>query len=175
LKVDSSYKSAKKNLKFILTLTKDKQSEENKDLFNSIMEKVFNLFSLNLLALISLLIFLGIIIYLNFIIIGYRNREKTVPIFITSILLFLLFLFLVLSFLKWKQFHSNKEAVLISSTAIGYSGPSEDFTRVFTIHEGMLFTVEKDIKGWSLVKLSNGIGGWIQTDSYERIKFLSNK
>ncbi|HHE38945.1 MAG TPA: SH3 domain-containing protein, partial [Candidatus Cloacimonetes bacterium] len=64
----------------------------------------------------------------------------------------------------------SSEAVLISQSAVGFSGPSNEFTRVFTIHEGMIFDIEKEENNWSLIKLTNGLGGWIESKNLEKIK-----
>lgn len=170
LKVKSNHEAARRNLKYSLTFTKDKQGSGSEDVIKSFWEKAFEALSINLLALISIIIFSLIILLIVLMIIRYHNREKTVPAFITVVLTVFLVLFLVLSFLKWKEYHNEDEAVLLSSSAIGYSGPSEDFTRVFTIHEGMIFQVEREESGWCLIKLANGLGGWIETDTFERIK-----
>ncbi len=170
LKVESDHKAARRNLDYALTFTKDKQDSENENVIRSFWQKAFDVLSINLLAIISLFIFVLIIMLICFMIIHYRNREKTVPIFITTVLIFLFLAFLIISLLKWQEFHKTDEAVLLSISAIGYSGPGEDFTRVFTIHEGMIFTIERDEENWSLIKLENGLGGWIKKDTYVRIE-----
>ncbi len=170
LKVESDHKAARRNLDYALTFTKDKQNSESENVIRSFWQKAFDSISINLLAIISLLIFVLIIMIICFMIIHYRNREKTVPIFITTVLIFLFSAFLIISILKWQEFHKTDEAVLLSTSAIGYSGPGEDFTRVFTIHEGMIFTIERDEENWSLIKLENGLGGWIKKDTFVRIE-----
>lgn len=170
LKIESDHASARKNLEFALTLTKDKQEIGSEDVIRSFWEKLFDSLSINLLAVIAIMIF-GIIILLTcFMIIHYRNRERTVPIFITTVLIFFLLIFLLLGFLKWRAYHFLNEGVILTPSAIGYSGPSEDFTRVFTIHEGMIFEIEREEGNWSLVKLPNGLGGWVHKEAFELIK-----
>ncbi|RLC51737.1 MAG: hypothetical protein DRZ79_02330 [Candidatus Cloacimonadota bacterium] len=170
LKVNSSHRAAERNLKYALTFTKDKQTIEKEDSISLFFHKLFNFFSLNLLAIILLILFLLIIFIINLIILRYRETEKTVPVFFLFVFISLFVLFAILGYLKWKHFHGENEAVLLSQSAIGYSGPNEDFTRVFTIHEGMIFTIEKTENGWSLIKLPNGLGGWIKNDNFERVK-----
>jgi len=169
LKVNSSLQPANRNLKYALTFTKDKQTLEKEDSISLFFHKIFNLFSLNLLAIILFILFVLIIFTINLMILRFRGREKTVPVFFLFIFITLFILFGILGYLKWKNFHSVNEAVLLSQSAIGYSGPNEDFTRVFTVHEGMIFTLEKTENGWSLVKLPNGLGGWIKNDTFQRV------
>jgi len=170
LKVRSDHQAARRNLEYALTFTKDKQNSENESVIRSYWLRAFDSISINLLAIILLLIFALIIILICLIIIRFRNRERTVPIFITTILIIFFSAFLIISVLKWQEFHKDDEAVLLSTSAIGYSGPGEDFTRVFTIHEGMIFTIERSEENWSLIKLENGLGGWIKKDTFVRIE-----
>jgi len=170
LKVNSNFKPAQRNLKFALTLTKDKQTQDEQDIIQSFWKKTFNFFSLNSLAIISFFLFIIIIIFINITIFSYRHREKTVPVFFISIFTVFLISFLIFGFIKWKSYHHSSEAVLISQSAVGFSGPSNEFTRVFTIHEGMIFDIEKEENNWSLIKLTNGLGGWIESKNLEKIK-----
>ncbi|MDP8201676.1 MAG: tetratricopeptide repeat protein [Candidatus Tenebribacter burtonii] len=170
LKVRSDHQAARRNLEYALTFTKDKQNSENESVIRSFWLKTFDSFSINFLAIIILAIFLIIIILISIMIIHYRNRERTVPLFLTTIFIFLFLAFFIISILKWQEFHNDNEAVILSTSVIGYSGPGEDFTRVFTIHEGMIFTLERDEDNWSLIKLENGLGGWIKKDTYIRIE-----
>ena len=143
LRVRSDHHAARRNLDYALTFTKDKQNSGNESVIRSFWLKAFDSLSINLLAIITLALFMTIIVLLSFMIIHYKNREKTVPLFMTTIFIFLFSVFLIISILKWQEFHSDDEGVLLSTSAIGYSGPGEDFTRVFTIHEGMIFTIER--------------------------------
>ncbi|MDA3814217.1 MAG: hypothetical protein PF570_08195, partial [Candidatus Cloacimonetes bacterium] len=170
LKVRSDHKAARRNLEYALTFTKDNQNSENESVIRSFWLKAFDSISINLLAIITLLFFAILIILISLIIIHFKNREKTIPIFITTILIIFFSALLIISALKWQDFHNDDEAVLLSNSAIGYSGPGEDFTRVFTIHEGMIFTIERNEENWSLIKLENGLGGWIKKDTFVRIE-----
>ena len=170
LKVKSNHEPARRNLEFVLTFTKDKQDSGSEDVIRSFWKRLFDSFSINLLAVITIIIFSLIILLICLTILFYREREKTVPLFITTILIFFLFIFLILSLLKWRDYHIENEGVLLALSAIGYSGPSNDFTRVFTIHEGMTFEIERQENDWCLIKLPIGLGGWIKIETFERIK-----
>lgn len=169
LKVNPNNKKARKDLEYSLTLTKDKQRIENKSMAEKTILRIYNYFSPNLSAIISLLFFLGIILTLNIMILNFKGREKTVPIFIMIILIIFFIGFSTISYLKWKNFHNITEGVLLTSTEAGYSGPSEDFTRVFTIHEGMIFKIEKSDGDWCQIQLNNGLGGWIRNEAIGKI------
>ncbi|MDO9577208.1 MAG: tetratricopeptide repeat protein [Candidatus Cloacimonadales bacterium] len=169
LKMQSNHEAARRNLQYALTFTQDKQGTESEDVIRSFWTKSFDALSINLLTILVLAIFAAIVLMICLMIIRYRQRERTVPIFITTILTFFLIIFIILGMLKWKAFHDHNEAVLLAASAIGYSGPSEDFTRVFTIHAGMIFVIERQENDWSLIKLSNGLGGWVLSSTFEKI------
>ena len=169
LKERSNHEAARRNLNYALTFTQDKQGTDSEDVVRSFWKKTYDALSINLLAILVAVFFVAIVFIVCLMILRYRNREKTIPIFIMVILVFFFAAFTLLSVLKWHGYHSARDAVLLAKSAIGYSGPSEDFTRVFTIHEGMIFEIERSENNWSLIKLSNGLGGWIQSSAFEKI------
>lgn len=169
LKEKSNHEAARRNLIYTLTFTQDKQDFNSDDVVRSFWKRTYDSFSLNLLALLVLIFLAALILVICLMILRYRNREKTVPIFICTILIIFLLGFALLGFLKWQDYHNSQQAVLIASSAIGYSGPGTDFVRVFTIHEGMIFDIERTENSWSLIKLENGLGGWIKANTYEKI------
>ena len=61
------------------------------------------------------------------------------------------------------------EAVILQSEVPAFSGPNAENTHIFTIHEGTKVTVVRNQEEWSLIKLSSGAGGWVRSDSFERI------
>ena len=58
-----------------------------------------------------------------------------------------------------------QEAVILDQEAVGRSGPGTDFLQVFTLHEGAKVTLERMEGNWWLVRLSNGIGGWLPANA----------
>ncbi|MFO7897329.1 MAG: tetratricopeptide repeat protein [Candidatus Cloacimonadales bacterium] len=165
LKIDSAHAKAQRSLEFLLTQTRNKQSAEADNLLVKFTSDFINSISVNLLAILALLLSSLIIFTIHIIIHRYARRERAVPYFFITILIALLIPVLLLSQLKLARRNAADEAVLLADTAIGYSGPSPDFTRVFTIHEGIILEVERQQDNWTLVKLPNGIGGWITSES----------
>jgi tetratricopeptide (TPR) repeat protein len=169
LKIDQDHKPSRRNLEHVLTFTQDKQMEDEADLISSIWLKLQNSLSLNTLALILLALLILAVILLALMITRFRHRENTSMVFSFSIILIFLIIFSVISYVKFSARSGESEAVLISTSAIGYSGPGEEFTRVFTIHEGMIFEIEKSESDWSLIKLPNGLGGWIKQSNFLKV------
>lgn len=170
LKLDSTNKKAARNLTFLLTQTKDKQIITEQDSLFKFFSNIFATISLNSLAIASLIIIAFIILLIHIVIHQAAGKERTIPYFMITILSVFLIIIAIFSSIKINILHNNNSAVLLADTAIGYSGPNTEFIRVFTIHEGMIFEIEKEQDGWALVKLSNGVGGWIINNSFAKVK-----
>lgn len=166
LKLDSRHQGAQRNLEYVLSLTQDKLMSTEPDLLAALWQKMLSSLSLDFLAVIILFLIIGLILTINIMIWRYRGRDKSVPVFITTLILIFLAVMIFLTSIKWQQYSAEEEGVLLAASAIGYSGPSEDYTRVFTIHEGVVFEIERSEDDWSLIKLPNGLGGWIRKDAY---------
>ena len=61
------------------------------------------------------------------------------------------------------------EAVIMGSEVNAYSGPGEDNTHIFIIHEGTKVVIERSQNSWNLIRLRSGAGGWIKADAMEDI------
>jgi len=64
---------------------------------------------------------------------------------------------------------NQREGVLIKQEGNVMSGPSPDYTLVFTIHEGMDFRILEERKDWARILLPNGMEGWLQTEGIGEI------
>lgn len=73
--------------------------------------------------------------------------------------------------LTYRVYSENavSEAIVITDEVTGRSGPGDDYLLVFTIHEGTKVTIERVEERWVLVRLPNGIGGWLPGNSMEII------
>ena len=56
------------------------------------------------------------------------------------------------------------EAVVTASEGQARSGPDRGQTPVFVVHEGTRVAVERREGEWILVRLANGLGGWLPAD-----------
>jgi tetratricopeptide (TPR) repeat protein len=169
LRLNSAHSSAQKNLQLALTLTRDQQYLAQGGFIGNLINSIMDFLTLDRIALLILLFLVlsaGLLYYIWF---SHTEDERHLPVFILIILLSLLLLSITIGIVKYHQYVSHKTAVLVIPSEVGYSGPGTDFTRVFTIHEGMIFSIEKDEDSWSQVKLPNGLGGWIPGTSSVRI------
>ncbi|MBN1291976.1 MAG: hypothetical protein JXB48_09065 [Candidatus Latescibacteria bacterium] len=95
---------------------------------------------------------------------------KRTTIIIAAILSFTLFL-VSTGILIEKVHHRSAviEAVILAEDAHAYSGPGEDNTHIFTVHEGTKVEIQRHQDSWSLVRLKSGAGGWILSNVMEKI------
>ena len=85
--------------------------------------------------------------------------------------LFLL-LFLLTSLLNAVQIYrqtSSQEAIVSAQEAAVTSGPGDDHSTLFEVHEGLKVRIRNEVKGWMQVSLENGWSGWIKSDALGRI------
>ena len=168
LLLNSSHSPARKNLDFVLTITRDSQAQQNENLLNNMIIKAFYYFSLNTLLFIILIIITLIIAIIH---IQWRmvNSDRTILRFTNFILLFILLIFIGLAGTRYHLINVD-EAVITNDTVYVYSGPSENFTRLFTIHEGTVCKIQREEAGWTQMTTMSGFSGWINSDTYLKIK-----
>jgi hypothetical protein len=67
----------------------------------------------------------------------------------------------------WEK--SVSRAVILAPAVDARSGPGEDYTKIFTAHEGTTVRIRQQREGWYLIALPNGLGGWIPQPAAELI------
>lgn len=90
--------------------------------------------------------------------------KRIVKIFLV-ILAVIFFLVTVTEVMRIRDFYTDDSAVILDETVIAYSGPSDDFPQVFTIHDGLKVSIERFDNDWVLIKLPSGNGGWVLTST----------
>jgi tetratricopeptide (TPR) repeat protein len=58
-----------------------------------------------------------------------------------------------------------EQAVVLRARVDVLSGPGEDHTTLFTVHEGLRLEVRDRQGAWSRVSLDNGLSGWVPADT----------
>jgi tetratricopeptide (TPR) repeat protein len=60
-------------------------------------------------------------------------------------------------------------AIVMQDKADVRSGPAEDNTVLFTVHEGTILEVHNHLEGWYQVSLPNALSGWIPEIAVEKV------
>lgn len=155
------------NLRFVNAHKEDKSPEEDVNLPTRLLSSAYRVLSANVLAVLSsislFLMSAAAVLWL------YSIPRRSLSIGL-----------LVLagvglcgsgSLLTYRVYNetSASEAIVLADEVQGRSGPGNDYLLVFTIHEGTKVAVERLESRWYLVRLPNGIGGWVPGETVERI------
>jgi len=159
LKIDINNNQYQKNLLIVQSLLKDKSSRPTN--FESMIKKIDGLFSLNVLAIILLVLFIATLV------LGIASIFKYYYGYLALFLLLVMTGFASFSYHKYSKISSN--GVLLVGSSDGFSGPSKEYTKVFTIHTGNIFKILEYKDLWCKIELQGGLVAWIEIRGLEKI------
>ncbi len=157
------------NLKFANSKKIDRIQKAEFNPFTRIILFIYNLFSINTLFAFTYFLFLILTASLLFKWF-YKNISLQIInqiVFKYAGITFIILLFLLI--IKTNQIKSIQNAIILSSEIKVKSGPSNDYTDIFTLHEGTKVRIRKINKDWILITLPNGYSGWIKKNNLEKI------
>ncbi len=64
---------------------------------------------------------------------------------------------------------TQTHAIVLQERVDVLSGPGEDNTTLFTVHEGLKVRIEAEQGSWYQVSLDNGLSGWVPDAMLGRI------
>ncbi len=155
------------NLRFVNALKEDRNPDEGVNIPTRILLSVYRLLSADVLAALSSICLLVMSAAAVFRLYSSSRRSLWMG------LVVLMGLGLCGSgALLTYRVHSEasvSDAIVLADEVQGRSGPGDDYLLVFTIHEGTKVAIERVEDRWYLVRLPNGIGGWVPGNSVEKI------
>ncbi len=165
---NSAHRLARKNLSFALKFTRDKQDYDQQNFLTGIILVFYNSLSLNMLSWILLILIILIVFMWHLLVRNNSENEITIRFLLVNTVI-LTFFIMIWCGMRYYHYENNNEAVVLASTVNGYSGPGEDFTKLFTIHEGLIVKLVKQEQGWTQISLPNGFSGWVRSSIYKPI------
>ncbi|MFZ0392146.1 MAG: tetratricopeptide repeat protein [Calditrichia bacterium] len=66
--------------------------------------------------------------------------------------------------IRFQDYHSNRQAVLLEPAASVFSAPDDNSTQVFVLHEGVTVELEEQRDTWMKISLPDGKSGWLNSD-----------
>ncbi len=72
-------------------------------------------------------------------------------------------------YVKVVQDRERKTAVVIEPEVPVFSGPTDETTLQFKVHEGTVVGVREERKGWMRIGLPGGLSGWVPASSVEKV------
>jgi len=152
------------NIAMLMASIKDKE-EVNRSFVETLLRKIYYAFSINLLGVLVLVTFIIMMVFIIILIMSNSIMLKRIVKILLVIFAVIFFLVTMTEVMRIRDFYAEDSAVIIDETVIAYSGPSEDFPQVFTIHEGLKVSIERFDNDWVLIKLPSGNGGWVVATS----------
>lgn len=157
-------KKLNENIAMLMASMKDKE-DIDRSFVETLLRKIYYTLSINLLGVLVLISFIIMMAFVVILIMSRSALLKRIAKILLVIFSVIFFLVTVTEVMRIRDFYAEDSAVILDETVIAYSGPSEDFPLVFTIHEGLKVSIEKYDNDWALIKLPSGNGGWVLVTS----------
>lgn len=170
LRLNSNHKDAKNNLDYVTGRSLDREMYAQTSFLSGMFQKGFDFFSLNALAIIALLLLIITVLCIHWLLRLGSDQDKIVPVMWLTIFGFIFLVSATMLGLKYKDFHNSNKAVVIEPMVDGNSGPGTEYSKIFTIHSGLIVHITRIDKDWALITLPNGGAGWIRVSSIEKVK-----
>ena len=157
------------NLRFANAVKMDKDLPENEYVLLRRILSLPHFFTVNELSVFcSTLLFLIAAVVIVWI---FRKFHFPVLLIFSEIVLGLLLVLGVAS-LSANVYRDDglRTAIVMDPEVNAMSGPSEDQTKVFVLHEGTKVWIERMEGAWVLIRLANGAGGWIRSETVEEVR-----
>ncbi len=170
LRLNSNHREARNNHTYVLAKSADRELYGEPDFIGNLFRGILDFFSLNLLAVLTLIMLLLTTGCLHWLMHLPPDRERNVPVLWLLITGFLLLTFGVMLGLKYHLFQDSSKAVVMEKQLEGFGGPGSEFGKLFTVNEALVVHIDRTDKDWALITLPNGGAGWVQTSGLERVK-----
>lgn len=156
------------NLRFVHLLKVDQDPPSDRGFLLGFLSRLYGWFRVNELTIaVSVLYFLLMGLGMVWVV-GKRTYRSL----LSTLLIVCGVLFILVGTMLAFTIHARmfvQEAIVMSREVDVHSGPGEEHTTMFTIHEGTKVTIERQSGDWALIRLKHGIGGWIRAAAVERI------
>lgn len=148
------------NLKLANVKVKDRIEVPPDSFVIKIHKKVINLFSLPVWSIIFSLLLLTAAILFFVQNLTPKLKIKAITNMIISLMLIAVFtLYPIYS--KYSMEELTKKGVLVDSDGDVYAAPDAESTKLFSLHEGIVFTILGSDGNWVKIELIDGKQGWI--------------
>jgi tetratricopeptide (TPR) repeat protein len=149
------------NLDLAQQFIEDKIIIPHQNIFERILIKYYNFFSLRELAFITSIFFgSGFLLFFLMVLSNSRNTWFFC-VSIGVLLMFIMSIFLITTLVKVKEYKSEEYGIILSDKIDVKSGTQDTYTTVFTLHEGTKVQIRESRDNWYFISLPNGMNGWI--------------
>lgn len=165
-KLKPENKKIKNNLQVLKANLKDKIEEPKPGFIAKSINKINNNFSLNFISIVLLIVWFCLFLTIAMII---SNRFEKKP-FYYSLGISILLLVIVFSvYNSKKQYVEKNEAIVFVEEVEIFSEPSTGSAVLFKLHSGTKVSIEESQSGFYHISLPNGMNGWANIRSFNKI------
>lgn len=154
------------NLQFARQYTIDKIEITGQTILLDYINRFFDSFSLNEIAVVAALFYLltAVFVLVRFI---YRWYYMPTPIFVAVVVIFVIAG--IFTAVKVDRDVLTRKGVVLAEQVEVKSGPDEDFKSKFTAHAGLTFNIDREESGYYWVNFENRLKGWIRKQAATEI------
>ena len=165
LKLDPNNEDTRHNIETAKLFLTDKIESVPEVFIKTWWNKLSNMFSINVWAVISL-IALGILLISLFFYLTAKTRGLKKSMFFIGIFMIILTICsFSISTKKYNYFKSQNEGIVITPTITIKSSPSSSSVDLFVLHEGAKVMVLDKTDQWEKIKIANGSIGWLPSSA----------
>ncbi len=166
--LNSAHKLAKENLAYINSLIPRETPESPAPYLVRLFLDIYDFFSLNRLAAITLALALLASLCLHWLLHWPPGKERGLPVLILSVAGVLFLAFFGALLVKRHRFVNNRKAVVISQDTEVFATPSLR-RRLDSLPEGAIIEVRETREGLANVILSDGTNCWVEDANIARV------
>jgi tetratricopeptide (TPR) repeat protein len=83
--------------------------------------------------------------------------------------IFLIFLYFFFSWGAWRTVLGGRGAAVVVPETTAYSGPGHEYREVLKVHDGLEVRIKDERRGFALVQIPGGLGGWVEENAVEEV------
>jgi tetratricopeptide (TPR) repeat protein len=130
---------------------------------------IYNIFSADIWAIISVAGFVIVIILLAFYLLSKNIAVRKIAFFTGLVLLFITMFTFLISYQKYNLLIYQKEAIVFTPTITVKSSPNQNSVDLFVIHEGSKVEILEKLGNWVEIKIASGSVGWLPSEALKEI------
>ena len=157
------------NLKLLRSFTEGKSSASSSGGMIRFFSQLPGFFALRELAWGETILYLFLTISLIGYLLSFKPGLRRTMRHLSTLVAPLFFVSTLLLFARYYELNFKQRAIILSPQLEARSGPGDEYTKILTLHEGIEVEIKESREGWCLIKLPNGLGGWVEQSSLLRI------
>jgi len=157
------------NLNLTSGLIVDKVNNIPEFIVTAWFKNILNMFSVNIWAAISLVLFVLSLLIILFFLFSKRAYLRKLFFWTGSLIFIISLICLFIAVESRVTIIDNHSAIVMQVVITAKSSPSDSSTDLFIIHEGTKVTINEKLDDWNEIKLSDGNVGWVKSKDIEEI------